>query len=282
MPTFALFVLALISLLLGAVFEPPAAKAAPKAKPSEAVAADKLDAGPGFRIVSEDLSPATGARYAAVMLPRRIAEAEITRIADLVRAKEKVAHEKTVINFYLPGMKIGHGAWAAATYQPNLKVAIVGLRLDEELSAIAEATADRRAVVGVWLMAPPATPGRLTIFKDGAKTFAEWRLRSGAKSVEQLVDSRDPKGHRLTPASGGNDHYLLGWNGELELRDGQSVIATGERLPGFGDKEATKESPKGPATKASSAGTGQRRKAPSASGSSADAGKALSQQVFKF
>lgn len=283
MPTFAVFLLAAISLLIGALIEPPAARAAPKAKPVAAAAAEPGEPAPGFRVVAEDVSPGHGTRYAAVLLPRRHAETELARIADLVRAKEKAPHEKTVINFYLPGMKVGQGAWATATYQPALKVQIIGLRLDEEQSAIAEATADRRALVGVWLMAPPASPGRLTIFRDGAKTFAEWRLRSGARSVEQLVETRDPKGHRLAPAAGGTENYLLGWSGELELRDGVSVIATGERLPGFGDKDLAKETAKPAAPKVSSSGNAQRRRVqPTTAASSADAGRALSQQIFKF
>ncbi len=179
MPTIAAIFLAVISLLVGALIEPPAAKAAKKPKPVEATAADKTDPAQSFRVVSEDLSATASARYAAVVLPRRIAEPEITRIADLVRAKEKTPHEKTVVNFYLPGMKIGHGAWAVATFQPSLKVSIFGLRLDEEQQAIAEASSDRRNIVGVWLMAPPAPPGRLAIFKDGRQDLrrmavAQW------------------------------------------------------------------------------------------------------------
>ncbi|MEQ1660394.1 MAG: hypothetical protein ABL896_16645, partial [Hylemonella sp.] len=165
-PTFAAIILALMSLLVGALIEPPAAKAAPKAKPAEQSAADLVDATAGYRVVSEDLSASASARFVAVMLPRRITEADLTRFADLVRAKEKTPYEKTVVNFYLPHMKIGHGAWAVVTYQPALKIAVLGLRIDEEQQAIAEATADRRSLVGVWLMAPPATPGRLTVYKS--------------------------------------------------------------------------------------------------------------------
>ncbi|MEQ1613074.1 MAG: hypothetical protein ABL904_10015 [Hyphomicrobiaceae bacterium] len=280
MPTIAAIFLAAISLLVGALIEPPAAKAAKKPKPVEAAAADKTDPAQSFRVVSEDLSATASARYAAVVLPRRIAEPEITRIADLVRAKEKTPHEKTVVNFYLPGMKIGHGAWAVATYQPSLKISIFGLRLDEEQQAIAEASSDRRNIIGVWLMAPPAPPGRLAIFKDGGKTFAEWRLRNGTISVEELVQTRDPKGYRLTPVAGATDYYLLGWNGDLELRDTQSVIATGERLPGFGDKATVKEVAKQPIAK--STGGNARQRVQQSAGSSVDAGTALSQQVFKF
>lgn len=239
MQTFALAVLALLSLLAGSLIEPPAAKAAGKSKaPANTTAVAESQPGELYRIASDEASSETSRRVVAVVLAKRLAEAEIGRIADIVRAKEKAPFERTIVNFYLPRMKIGEGAWAAAIYNPGLKISIVGLRLDEEQAAIAEAANDQRPRVGVWLTAPPAAPGRLTIYLDGARAFAEWRLRNGDKSVEELIETRDPKGRRFATKTGGADYYLITWNGELELRDGQSIIATGEKLIGIAETPA--------------------------------------------
>ena len=244
MQTVALAVLALLSLLAGSLIEPPAAKAAGKSKaPANTTAVAESQPGELYRIASDEASSETSRRVVAVVLAKRLAEAEIGRIADIVRAKEKAPFERTIVNFYLPRMKIGEGAWAAAIYNPGLKISIVGLRLDEEQAAIAEAANDQRPRVGVWLTAPPAAPGRLTIYLDGARAFAEWRLRNGDKSVEELIETRDPKGRRFATKTGGADYYLITWNGELELRDGQSIIATGEKLIGIAETPAAKPVP---------------------------------------
>ena len=244
MQTFALAVLALLSLLAGSLIDPPAAKAAGKSKaPANTTAVAESQPGELYRIASDEASSETSRRVVAVVLAKRLAEAEIGRIADIVRAKEKAPFERTIVNFYLPRMKIGEGAWAAAIYNPGLKISIVGLRLDEEQAAIAEAANDQRPRVGVWLTAPPAAPGRLTIYLDGARAFAEWRLRNGDKSVEELIETRDPKGRRFATKTGGADYYLITWNGELELRDGQSIIATGEKLIGLAETPAAKPVP---------------------------------------
>ena len=244
MQTFAIIALALLSLFAGALIEPPAAKAASPKSKSAATKTEAPDAAfsdkAGYRVVSEDISTDTSRRYVAVVLAKRIAEGDIGRIADLVRAKEKAPFERTLVNFYLPGMKIGQGAWATATYNPALKVAVVGIRLDEEQAAIADLAADHRSLVGVWLTAPPAAPGRLTIYRDGAKTFAEWRLRNGNKSVEEVSDSRDGRGRRLAPLAGGSDYFYITATGELELRDGQTLVATAERLPGVTEPASPK------------------------------------------
>ena len=271
MLNFAAIVLALISLLAGALIEPPAARAAGKPK-ATAVAVTESAEG-GYRIISEDVSTASSARLVAVTIPHRVGEPEIARIAEAVRAKENAPYEKTIVSLYLPAMKSGQGPWAAAAFQPALRVSIFGLRLDEEQAAFAAVAADRRNLVGVWLTAPPAPSGWLTIFTDGGKTFAEWHLRNGTTSVEELVESRDHRCRRLTPQSAGNEYYLLGWTGELELRDGAAVIAIGERLAGVGDKVAGKSASKQPPARARQA---------TRTSTSAEAGAGLSKQVFKF
>ncbi len=278
MQTLAIVVLALLSLIAGSIIEPPAAKAAgrSRAAANHAAAVDaKPDDKAPYRVVSEDSSTESSRRHVAVVLSKRIAEAEIGRIADIVRAQERAPFERTLVNFYLPGMKIGQGAWATAAYNPALKVSIVGLRLDEEQTAVSEAASDSRALVGVWLTAPPAAPGRLTIFRDGPKVLAEWRLRNGNKSVEELIEACDPKGRRLTPKTGGTDHYLLTWSGELELRDGQTVTAIAEKLPGAWEKAAAKAAHAGTKHRARIATTA------SAPTSSAAADQALSDKLFK-
>ncbi len=244
MQTFAVIILALLSLLAGLIIEPPAAKAAGKSKAQVAkpAPADSASDEP-YRIAADEATSETSRRRVAVLLIKRVPEAEIGRIADIVRAKEKTPFERTTVSFYLPRMKIGEDAWATATFNPTLKISIIGLRLDEEQAAIAEAANDQRPRVGVWLTAPPAAAGRLTIYREGARTLAEWRLRNGDKSVEELVEMRDPKGRRFAAKTGGKDHYLLTWNGDLELRDGQSVIATGEKLTGITGTSAPKLAP---------------------------------------
>jgi hypothetical protein len=286
MPTIAIVALALLSLLAGSLIEPPAAKAAARGRsvaansseppPAAAVkAADKAT----HRVVSEDISVENGRRYVAVVMSRRIMETEIERIADAVRAKEKMAFDKTIVNFYLPGMKLGQGAWAIASYNPARKIQIVGLRLDEEETAAAEAAADPRRLIGVWLTAPPAAPGRLTLYRDGVKIFAERRLRDGSKSVEELTESRDKRSRRFEPLSGGTQAFVITPDGAMELRDGAVTLATAERLAGIKEHAALET----PAVKSKTTTRVSRQRQLSSTLPSAPAtsGQVLSDKLFK-
>jgi hypothetical protein len=77
----------------------------------------------------------------------------------------------------------------------------------------------------------------------------------------------------MSTATGGSENYLLGWGGELELRDGETVIASGERLTGFGEKVAPAPAAATPRTRIS--------KTTSASASSSTSNQALSDKLFR-
>lgn len=181
-----------------------------------------------FKIVSEDASAER--RMVAVRLPGRLAEPELRRLAEDIQKRARASAPRTVVRFHLPGMPLDQTPWAVASFQPELKVAISGLKLEEEQLFKAEVQADRRQLVGAWLTSPPAIPGRLAIFRDKAKTFAEWRLRSGLKSVEELSESRVGRGRLYTVNGEGATHFLVTAAGELELREGETPIASGEPI----------------------------------------------------
>lgn len=242
------------------------ATAAADAKPKAAAAPQA-----GYKVVTDDVS-GESRRYVAVVLPGRVIETELTQIADQVRGKEKLPFERTLVSFYLPGMKIGHGAWATAAYNPNLKLSIIGLRIDEEQSALAEAAADKRNVLGSWLTQSPAAPGRLTIYREQGRVFAEWRLRNGKRVLEEQVESRAQRGRRYDAATGGTEHYIVTWSGDLELRDAETLIATGERLA----------LPTGIDPKTAAKGVVARARPNVPKAAAKDAGAQLSAQLFNF
>ncbi len=120
--------------------------------------------------------------------------------------------------------------WATATYQSELKIAISGLKLEEEELYLSELRNDRRQLVGAWLTSPPAVPGRLAIFRDKGKVFAEWRLRNGLKTVDELEESRVNRGRRYDVKGENAGHFVVTAAGTLELRDADKLIAVAERV----------------------------------------------------
>ena len=56
-------------------------------------------------------------------------EAELATISNVLVSQERT-HERSFVTFYLPGMKIGHGAFATAHHNPDMEVNILMFMLN--------------------------------------------------------------------------------------------------------------------------------------------------------
>jgi hypothetical protein len=184
---------------------------------------------PQYRVVAEERSETN--RTVDVRIERRLNEADLNAIASVIVNRETRPYMRTVVNFVLPNARPGEPAWANATLVREIRVRIPGLRLDEERLFTAEAREDRRDVIGSWLTSTPATPGRLTIYRDGRKLFAEWRMRNGVRTQDEVSESRVSAGRRFDLKAGASDdHFLIVASGDLEIRAKGTLIALAERI----------------------------------------------------
>lgn len=192
----------------------------------EALASDML---PPYRVVAEEKTEAN--RTVDVRIDRRLEEGEVTAIANAIVNREPKPFMRTIVNFVLPMAKPGEPPWASASLVRELKVRIPGLRLDEERQFVTEARADRRDVIGHWLTSTPATPGRITIFRENKRLYAEWRMRSGVRTQDEVTETRTSSGRRFDLKQAANDdHFVIVAGGDLEIRSKGQMIALGERV----------------------------------------------------
>jgi hypothetical protein len=181
---------------------------------------------PSYEVLAE--SGSSDKRVFAVQLERRVSELALRRFASEIRGSETIKAETAVMMFYLPGMKVGHGVWAHVYYtpgQPDPKVTIVGLTTAEEERLVGDVRRDARSLIGAWLTASPAPLGKLTLYRERGRLFAEWGLRDGARFNEEVVETALAGGGWRYDRrdSGAGDHMLLTVSGALELRDRDDV-----------------------------------------------------------
>jgi hypothetical protein len=194
-----------------------------------ALSAAIAQAAPPYRIISE--YGAADALRVAVRLDARQPEADLRQIADDVRSRLPQQKRVRNVTFYLPFMNVADAAWAEVKLTPAVAVTVSGLRLEEELAYQREASADTRPQIGVWLTSPPALAGKLTLYRDGrGKTFAEWQLRSGQKTTDEVSEVRTSRGRRYEIAGSNGGYYQIGSGGTLELGTAATVIAVAEPL----------------------------------------------------
>jgi hypothetical protein len=185
---------------------------------------------PVYTIVSEDSRDA-GA-VLSVRIETRVGDVELKELAEAIRLRRPIGKAAVaLISFYLTGAAISGPAWAEVRFGGPTTVAIKGLRREEEDAYKAVAARDPRNVVGVWLTSPPALGGMLTIYREAdRRLYAEWRLRSGQISVDEVTEWVGNRGRRYTVAGGDGSYYQALWNGQLELGLGGQTLAVAERL----------------------------------------------------
>lgn len=87
---------------------------------------------------------------ADVTISKRVSEAELIEAARRIRNDIKAKSSKGIVGFYLPEMKIGNGAWATVTFDPNPVVRLYGLSQEafEKITLNPEKDCD---CIGIWI-----------------------------------------------------------------------------------------------------------------------------------
>jgi len=82
--------------------------------------------------IVEDIKKRNIKRSVTVRLSTKVSKEALGKIAQNIRNADKNKYKRTFILYYLPEMEIGMGAWATTHFNPQLKVLILGLSLEEE------------------------------------------------------------------------------------------------------------------------------------------------------
>ena len=90
-----------------------------------------------------------------------------------------------------------------------------------------------RDEIGRWLDESPFAGSRIVIYSADGKLFMESTYQDGSVGTEEIVESRSPEGRRFDKARGSSagDHWLLGSDGKLQLKDDDGLISTSNQLP---------------------------------------------------
>lgn len=172
------------------------------------------------------------ARKLFVRIPVRFTEGALKDLANKLAAKSKAGTRLALLHLYLAGSDRSGDPWAIVRMvEGSPQISVLGLRAEEEAAYRDAAQADTRDVIGHWLTSPPALPGKLTILRgQGGRLIAEWHVRNGQKTTDEVVASRSSRGQRFDVTGGDGNYYLAAWNGTLQLGDATRVIAIAERL----------------------------------------------------
>lgn len=169
-----------------------------------------------YTIVSEEPNSAFKKCNLVIELPEKISKEELTAIATELRESRK-EYDRLWIAYYLPGMKVGAGAWAVTNYTPELEMEFVGSTIDEEKVVRDAAKSVDGKLLGSFLETQ-YTSGSYAVYEKDGKTYIKITYKSGEPNVEEMVRSQTKDGIRLDYKNGGSaGEYFILRNNRLEF-----------------------------------------------------------------
>lgn len=144
-----------------------------------------------------------------------------------------LGYERIFIEYLLPGMEYGNGAWATTHFDPTMKVKILGITFEKERELSVVPVVDGREIIGAWIHEWWFTGGRIVFFRKDDRVFVEITYQDGSAKIDEYRPKPEiGGGTRYDPVEYNDfgEHFLLLESGELQYRDREGSLGTAKRL----------------------------------------------------
>ncbi len=170
-------------------------------------------------------------RSVIVRLNEKVSKQTLRAIAVDLKKMTRKNYEKTFIAYYLPGMKIGAGAWATTHFEPNLKVLILGLTLEEEKALTQEPTSSSRDTIGAWIDHGQCG-STVTLYRENEKLYLKTKYYDGSGSTDEVIKKISASGTKLTEKNGNphGEYFIIDKNGDLHAGDRDGLFLKYKKL----------------------------------------------------
>ncbi|MBO6668021.1 hypothetical protein [Parvibaculum sp.] len=166
-------------------------------------------------------------RSIVVRLSDEIDEATIVEIGKLLQA-EAPRYRSTYVDFYLPQMVEGAGAWASLHLERGQPPELLGLSDTSSLSQAAKAAGSGGDIIGKWRDDRPYVKSLMVIRETGAGALLTRTFADGEVMEQRLTERKASSGRRfdIVPEDGdGYGEYLVvRTDGALAFHDNDGLI----------------------------------------------------------
>lgn len=157
-------------------------------------------------------------RVVEIQLDERISENKVSEIANKIKAADKKKYERTFVLFFLEGVDRSGGAWATATFDPDLKIKVIGSsKISHEALQNKEIVSDGK-LLGTW-DADWGFEYKMVFEEKDGKLFKREVFSDSESKLEEIkkvmIDGRE-----VYQDESGEDHgeyYIINKNGDLEF-----------------------------------------------------------------
>lgn len=192
-------------------------------------------------------------RSVEIRLDRRINNKQLEELAYDIKSFDKNTYDRTFILYYLPGQKLGSGAWASTHFDPQLKVKILGASLEDVNKfksfsvlngwQVPEPIKDTPTtpliwsqtpkipvnlryggeIIGEWIWDLGELSHKITVFKKDGIVMMNKYYRDGTQGTERLKATKVRNGLRLDQLKTNSfgEYFIINNKKQLELHDSE-------------------------------------------------------------
>jgi hypothetical protein len=161
-------------------------------------------------------------------LERKVTKELLHELALDLREAQPRRYNRFFIEYYLPGMTPGSGAWATSHFNPNLEVRILGTTIEEENALKAGPKESSDEIIGEWLDESPYIGAKYTLLKKNGKIIMVRKFKDGSGSEKEMIQN-NYSGRLRFEEKDGNDYgeyYIIEKNENLGAYDSAGLIST--------------------------------------------------------
>lgn len=163
-----------------------------------------------------------------IRLEKKVTRDLLHELALNLKKAQPRKYDRLFIEYYLPGMTPGSGAWATSHFNPNIEVRILGTTIEEEKALKTGPKESSDEIIGEWLDESPYVGAKYTLMKKNGKIFMVRKFKDGSGSEKEMI-KKSHSGKLRFEEKEGNDfgeYYLIERNGNLGVYDRAGLIST--------------------------------------------------------
>lgn len=161
-------------------------------------------------------------------LDKKVSKDYLRKLALRLQEAEPRTYERIFINYYLPGMTPGSGAWATSHFNPNLEVKILGTTIAEEKALRVDSKDSPVGVIGKWLDESPYVGAVYTFLRRNGKIIMVRKSKDRSSSEREMIQKKQSGLLRFEEKVGrrNGEYFLVERNGNLSIYDNIGLIVT--------------------------------------------------------
>lgn len=163
-----------------------------------------------------------------IRLEKKVTRDLLHKLALNLKEAQPRKYDRLFIEYYLPGMTPGSGAWATSHFNPTLEVRILGTTIEEEKALKAGPKESSDEIIGEWLDESPYVGAKYTLKKKNGKIIMVRKFKDGSGSEKEMIQKKHSGKLRFEEKEGNDfgEYYLIERNGNLGAYDSAGLIST--------------------------------------------------------